>query len=249
MKKALLLLSFVCLGTHISEARNPVVVLPDDTTREGQEKVGPEVLRNAQRAIDKNFTQPNFTAEQKQKILEKYSFLDPDHLIHPSLLAEALFFFEWNLEKIDNKKYLSVVDFSLNSTLARFFVIQIDSGKVWSLHVAHGEGSDVDNDGLAEQFSNIVDSHMSSLGFYFTAEVYNGLWGRSMRMDGLSDSNSKIRERAIVIHGADYVVDDDRVQPGRSWGCFSFSMAKKDELINRLQGGSVIFAGLGSKFK
>jgi hypothetical protein len=49
---------------------------------------------------------------------------------------------------------------------------------------------------------------MSSLGVYKTAETYNGKHGLSLRLDGLSPTNSKARERAVVVHGADYVEDE-----------------------------------------
>lgn len=46
---------------------------------------------------------------------------------------------------------------------------------------------------------------MSSLGIYRCAETYEGKHGYSMRLDGLEPTNSLARERAIVIHSADYV--------------------------------------------
>ena len=63
-----------------------------------------------------------------------------------------------------------------------------------------------------------MGSKMTSLGTYVTAETYYGKHGLSLRLDGLDKENSRARERAIVIHGADYVTPD-RTKMGRSWGC------------------------------
>src|SRR5690606_40188967 len=62
----------------------------------------------------------------------------------------------------------------------------------------------------AKKFSNIPESFQSSLGFYATAEPYYGKHGYSLRLDGLEKGiNDKARERAIVIHGADYVRSEE----------------------------------------
>jgi len=47
--------------------------------------------------------------------------------------------------------------------------------------VAHGQGS---GDNCARQFSNIEDSHQSSIGLFRTQESYYGQHGYSLRMDG-----------------------------------------------------------------
>jgi len=116
------------------------------------------------------------------------------------------------------------------------------SGAVQAVHVAHGSGSDPRNTGRATVFSNEDGSNCSSLGYYLTAETYDGKHGYSCRMDGLSTTNSNVRERAVVIHGADYVHDSD-VKQGRSWGCFALAMTMRTSVIDRLKGGSLIYAG------
>ncbi len=63
--------------------------------------------------------------------------------------------------------------------------------------VAHGKNSGLE---FATSFSNRVNSHQSSLGFYKTAETYQGKHGLSLRLDGLEFSNNNARERAIVIY-------------------------------------------------
>jgi len=172
----------------------------------------------------------------------KYSYVDPNNIIPAKLKTAALAYYDTNKPKIANQKYLSIIDFSMNSKKARFFIINMSTGSVWAIHVAHGKGSDPDHDGYAQTFSNSSGSNASSLGYYMTAETYTGSHGYSLRLDGLSSTNSNVRARAIVVHGADYVEEASIIQ-GRSWGCPAVTMANRTTLINMIKGGSIIFAG------
>lgn len=217
--------------------------LPDDDSFEGFEPVPFEVLMRKYRAELKGWAEPKYTDSEKQLILSKYNHLDPQREIATSLLENAVLYYHWNLDRISNKKYLTVIDFGLHSAQKRFFIIETESGSVWSTRVAHGEGSDRDDDGYAERFVNIVNSNATSLGAYLTAETYNSdKNGLSMRLDGLSDTNSKARERAVVFHGAEYVADTN-VKPGRSWGCPAIPMGQRTMVVNWIKGGSVMYAG------
>lgn len=174
-------------------------------------------------------------------ILKKYAHLDPKNLIPRSLLNPAILYFEKNASRITNKNYLTIIDFAQSSTQRRMFIVTIATGDVWAQPVSHGQGSDSDHDGFAEKFSNVEGSHASSLGFYLTAETYQGSHGYSMRLDGLSSTNSRARERAIVVHGASYVQDREVIQ-GRSWGCPAVANAYRDRVINMLKHGSLMYA-------
>jgi hypothetical protein len=169
--------------------------------------------------------------------------VDPDHEVPKTLLDQALVYFDVNLGQIDNKRCLSVIDFGSPSKRARLFVIDMTTGNVLALHVAHGKGSDPANSGFATRFGNTPNCQMSSRGYYLTAETYQGSHGLSLRLDGLSPTNSNARARAVVIHGADYV-EDTNVKPGRSWGCPAVSTANHVRVVNALKGGSIIFAAL-----
>ncbi len=222
----------------------PTVHALEETTQE-QLVAGDEVvpLTDLERTLLSQFREPQLEHATKQKILENYTALDPMGLIPPSLLETALLYYHENSHLLERHDYLTIVNLRAPSSQKRMFILNMNTGVVWPLHVAHGAGSDRDNDGLATEFSNTVNSNMSSLGFYRTAEAYRGAHGRSLRMDGLSESNSKVRERAIVIHGADYVKDRERKQ-GRSWGCFAVSRKARDQVVSILQEGTIIYAGL-----
>lgn len=219
--------------------KNNMSALPDESESEPT----PQASSQGQQASPPpEMTQPETLTDQSlNAVLRKYSFVDSQNLIANKMLAQALQFYDLNYNRIKNKDYVTVVDFSKNSREARFFIIDMNSGKVRALHVAHGKGSDPDGDGLATVFSNVSGSEASSLGFYLTAETYNGNHGLSLKVDGLSPTNSNVRARSVVIHGAAYVQEANVIQ-GRSWGCFALTMSVKDQVIDLLKGGSLIFA-------
>ncbi len=62
-----------------------------------------------------------------------------------------------------------------------------------------------------------------------------------MKVDGLSATNSNVRARSVVLHGAAYVQESD-VKQGRSWGCFALTMSLKDQVIDRIKDGSLMYA-------
>jgi hypothetical protein len=136
---------------------------------------------------------------------------------------------------------MGIIDFSQHNSAERLYLIDMVTGAVDKYLVAHGKNSDKDQDGYATVFSNVPDSLMSSQGFYLTAETYNGKHGLSLRLDGLSHTNSKAREREIVIHGAVYVNPSARVI-GRSWGCPAVEQRFVKEIIERMKGGALLFA-------
>jgi hypothetical protein len=154
-------------------------------------------------------------------------------------LQLAFQFFDANANQFDNQKYISIIDFRLHSSKDRFFVINLNSGVVEKYVTSHGKGSDPNHDGIADKFSNTPSSNMSSLGFYQASETYNGKHGYSLRLDGLSPTNSKARSRAIVIHGASYV-KKGLAKMGRSLGCPALDNKLSDGVINKLKEGSLL---------
>jgi hypothetical protein len=170
-------------------------------------------------------------------IADKYSHLDPGHVVRAALLSQALTYFDAHQSTITNKKVISIIDFKLNSSKERLFIIDMATGQVDTYLVAAGKNSDPDHDGFATVFSNVPNSEASSLGYYLTAETYEGGHGYSLMLDGLSSTNSNVRSRAIVIHPADYVADG-----GRSWGCPAVEPRYSVQIIDQIKGGSIIFA-------
>ena len=226
---------------------NTLPALPDDPNNEpaavdgGQVDLGSEIEPTVP-AVPPTVSEEEPTlVSERDEILKEYAYVDPTRIVPDRHLEEALIYFHKNKATLKNKNVLSIIDYSQKSTQKRWYFINMQTGAVWNIHVAHGKGSDSNHDGYAEKFSNVSGSNATSLGFFRTAETYNGANGFSLRLDGLSSTNSKARERAIVVHGASYVQDTSVVQ-GRSWGCPAVSTANTQKVINLIKGGSLIYA-------
>lgn len=139
---------------------------------------------------------------------------------------------------------ISIADFSQPSTKKRLYVIDLENKEVlFNTYVSHGRNSGKVN---AEKFSNRMSSFQSSIGFYTTSETYRGKHGYSLRLDGVDKGfNDNARNRAIVIHGADYVNEKligSQGYIGRSLGCPAVSMDIHKKLINTIKDGTLFFA-------
>jgi hypothetical protein len=178
-----------------------------------------------------------------QALAGKYSHIDFWRKVPRPLLKKTLAYFDANKSKIRNQNQIVIIDYSKHSMKERFFLIDMHSGKVKKYLVAHGKNSDTNHDGYATDFSNVPDSLKTSLGFYRTAETYYGKHGYSLKLDGLSSTNSNARVREIVIHGAEYVYPGAQVL-GRSWGCPALDQNYSSEVIDQIKGGTLIYAGL-----
>ena len=149
-----------------------------------------------------------------------------------------------------------IVDFAKPSSEPRLYAVDLLSGQGLDtpVAVAHGVGSDRDDDGIAERFSNVYNSLASSLGAARGGELYTGINGLSLRLDGLDPSNSSMRVRDIVAHS--YPPERRRYfnasliavrggKPGMSEGCFVVAPHLREWLFGILRDGGFLFAGLG----
>ena len=161
------------------------------------------------------------------------------------LKRKALDYFNANSGRIKNKNYIGIVDFAAHSSKPRFFILNVQSGEVHAIRVAHGKGSDPDGDGYATRFSNVPNSKASSLGFYLTGALYSGSHGKSMRLHGLSETNSNVLSRAVVVHESAYVREANVTQ-GRSFGCLAVAQSEIRGVLSMLNGGALIYAGLSN---
>jgi hypothetical protein len=166
--------------------------------------------------------------------------------IDPALFALALEAADHAVSRgtAPDPRTLTVIDFSRPSTEKRLWVYDLRSrALLFHEHVAHGRGSGAN---MATTFSNVPESNQSSLGLFRTAEAYHGKHGLSLRLDGLERGiNDRARERAIVIHGAEYVnaaTAKAQGRLGRSLGCPAVRPAIATSLINAVKDGGLLFA-------
>jgi hypothetical protein len=145
---------------------------------------------------------------------------------------------------VENPSTLTVIDYSKPSTDKRLWVYDLPSRRLlFQEAVAHGQGS---GDNTPTRFSNEDDTRRSSLGLFVTRDTYSGKNGYSLRLAGLDVGfNDHALARAIVMHGAQYVSDAfARVHGrlGRSWGCPALREGIVHAVIDRIKGGSLMFA-------
>ncbi len=197
-------------------------------------------------------TASNFSTELKARIAEErfqalYSAIDFGEASKPAYeVFRKAYIGYLNLlrtDKLKNKDVLTCIDFSLPSVQKRLWVIDLRKKKnLFYDLVAHGKNSGGD---VPDKFSNIRHSNMSSLGFYVTANTYFGKHGLSLRLAGQEAGyNDKAMERAVVMHGADYVnpqICKSIGRLGRSFGCPAISKNIYKEVITTIAEGSCLF--------
>jgi hypothetical protein len=198
-------------------------------------------------AFEKSYAQANNGARYTYRSIanvdwRQYDHLDPKRLVPEQPFIMAIEFFDKFKNRIDNRDFLTIVDFSQHSRYKRMYLIDMRTGQVERFVVSHGKGSEPVKNGEATQFSNVENSFMSSLGFYLTEpDTYVGKWGTSLRIQGLEKTNNLAMKRAIVIHGADYV-EAGRDRTGNSEGCFALELSKIKDVTSKIAGRSLIFA-------
>jgi hypothetical protein len=152
-------------------------------------------------------------------------------------------FYELKEKGLVQKEVLTLIDFSLSSNVKRLWVIDLKHNTIlYHSLVAHGKNT---GEEFATKFSNAPESYKSSLGFYITGEVYNGKPGKSLKLDGLEKGNNdNARDRAVVMHGANYVsssfIKNNR-RLGRSLGCPAIPEEMTDEIIDAIKHKSCLF--------
>jgi len=172
--------------------------------------------------------------------------LDPRGLVPRDLREQALAALDRHAWSIPNRDRIYIVNFTQHSAEPRLYELDVISGEARMFHTAHGVGSDPFHSGYAHGFSNIVDSNASSLGVYRTSGMGWGVrHGQNVLLDGLEDTNNAARERAIIVHAADYCEPEWLAREGklgRSFGCFATSFATLDFLRPRMDEGRLLYA-------
>ena len=151
--------------------------------------------------------------------------------------------------RIPHRDLFAIADYSLHSKEHRFHLVDVAGGRIRKSYlVSHGKGSDWSNSGFVQRFSNTPGSNASSRGSFLTGRTYYGKHGRSRRLHGLEPENDRAFDRAIVIHGADYVdrsMAERQGRVGRSLGCFAFERREIGEVLDLLGPGRLLYSENG----
>ena len=144
--------------------------------------------------------------------------------------------------KLNDKNLVSIIDFSKPSTQKRFYTIDLNNPSLkYHTYVAHGRNT---GENTAKAFSNKAHSNQSSLGFSVTGETYVGSKGYSMKLDGKEAFNNNMRNRAVVMHEADYVSEKWIKQYGRlgrSQGCPALPKEISKQVIDTIKDRTLLF--------
>src|SRR3990167_217006 len=195
-------------------------------------------------AISASFSVPALaTSTNTQPLFNSLSRAAPK--LNPQALQQALNAMQCALNSgAAQAQRLAVIDYSEPSTARRLWIFDLQK-QTLLLHdlVAHGNKS---GENFATRFSNRIGSYQSSLGLFRTQESYQGKHGYSLRMDGLEPGvNDRARERAIVIHAADYVNplwSKRQGRIGRSQGCPAVRPEIARRVIDKLKGGQFMYS-------
>ena len=172
--------------------------------------------------------------------------LDPHRRVNAELMERAMAALDIHHRRVPQRDRMYLVDFKRHSGEERLYEVDLVAGHVTALRTCHGRGSDPTHSGYARNFSNTPESYMSSVGAFATAGAsWGSQQGPNVLLDGLEYSNDKARDRAIIIHGADYADPaflEREGKLGRSYGCFSVAHADLPSLRERMGEGRLLFA-------
>jgi hypothetical protein len=176
--------------------------------------------------------------------LSTESFYVLDSVRLKSKVAEALAF---NKKNKLNQDFAILIDMKIHSGRNRFFVYDFKKNEILkSGLVSHGCcNSPWTGDESKEKpvFSNVGESHCSSLGKYKIGKRGWSSFGIHVnyKMHGLESSNSNALKRLIVLHSWDAVDDQETYPVGtpEGWGCPAISNDFMRYLDRKLKGTKI----------
>lgn len=119
-----------------------------------------------------------------------------------------------------NSNIVFLLDMKMESGKNRFFIYDLKQNKILNKGlVGHGTGSETGIPGQLK-FSNLKDSHCTSLGKYAIGTSYQGSFGKAYKLYGLDKTNSNAFDRNVVLHQYSKVPFEEQENPiCNSYGC------------------------------
>ncbi len=179
----------------------------------------------------------NASAKQRESVADAESVELFDRLSGKA--GEA---YQYCVSEDINTDFCVLVDMMIPSGKYRFFVWDFNTQSIAHQYlVTHGtcDGSSVSPEmRKGVNFSNLSNSHCSSLGKYKIGKRDYSSWGINVKywLHGQESTNNKAADRVVVLHSWE-VIPDEEVHPikiARSWGCPAVSnqaMRELDDLL------------------
>lgn len=147
--------------------------------------------------------------------------------------------------ELGEERYMTLIDYTKPGSVRRMYLIDLQTGRVESMGVAHGRfesgylkmrtKQNHNSVKWAKYFSNRHGSNAPSSGFFLAGQEYEGKFGRSLVLHGLEEGiNDNACSRAVVIH-KHMMVSKNRAYVMSS-GCPMVSRSNIDKVINALKG-------------
>lgn len=186
--------------------------------------------------------------------------------VNKKALKQALFFYKQNKRRFTKQRYISIADYSKNSRDKRFYILDMQTGRVQKENVSHGSGSskygnpgDPNHDGMLDRCHRSGKSTnpnsryaMTRGGFFETENFYHsshnekgwpvvaGSNYNGLKLKGLSSGvNNEAESSGVVMHGAWY---NTGAVMGRSFGCPAFRPDRAKAVLDKIYGGSLYYS-------
>ena len=142
-----------------------------------------------------------------------------------------------------NTDFCILIDMSLHSGVNRLVVWDFEKDTVDHIClVGHGSGDHPWNNDLTKEnpkFSNLENSHCSSLGKYRIGQRAPSDWGVKIKyvIHGLESTNSNAAKRFVVFHSWERVADEEVFPAGtpEGWGCPIVSINNFNRIDEKLK--------------
>lgn len=143
-----------------------------------------------------------------------------------------------------NIKFCILMDFSLHSGVNRLVVWDFEKDTIdHTCLVGHGSGDNPWNNDYTKEspaFSNVPESHCSSIGKYRIGQRAPSDWGVRIKyvIHGLESTNNNAASRYVVFHSWERVPDEELFPVGtpEGWGCPIVSLNNFRLIDKKLQG-------------